>query len=69
MLRVSRRYAVLKKKKCTQRECTCFFIKNMTKYQLGLVTKLLKEFSSAWMMDNPKREKGCSEWLREGKGR
>lgn len=66
MLRVSRMYTA-KKKKSTQRECMCSFIKNMTKYQLGLVTKLLKDFSSAWMMENPKREKDCSERLREGK--
>lgn len=45
----------------------CFSIKNLTKYQQGLVTKLLKEFSSAWMMDNPGREENRSECVTEGK--
>lgn len=36
----------------------------MPKYQLGLVIKLSKDSSSAWMMGNPEREKDCSECLR-----
>lgn len=36
----------------------------MPKYQLGLVIKLSKCFPSAWMMDNPEREKDYSECLR-----
>lgn len=41
--------------KCTQRECVCFFIKNVTKYQLGLVTKLFRVFKC---LDDGQSQKG-----------